>query len=694
MADLREPESESTELRSRINPVVFFGSAIAIFAFALWAIFFPDGASGAIGVAVGWISNWFGWFYILIATVVLIFVVVLALSRYGKVKLGPEHSEPEFSTFSWAAMLFAAGIGTDLMFFAVAEPVTQYLAPPTGDGNTLSAARESTVWTIFHYGLTGWGMYALMGIALAYFSYRMNLPLNIRSALYPIFGRRIYGPLGHAVDLAAILGTIFGIATTLGIGVVLLNYGLEVLYGIPEGLPAQAGLVVLAVGVAIISAVSGVAKGIRRLSEINVWLAIGLAGFLLVTGPTVFLLNALVLNVGDYVSNFPSLTLQTFAFDRPTEWLNSWTLFFWAWWIAWASFVGLFLARISRGRTIRQFVAGTLTIPFIYVVMWISIFGNSALSVVRNGNEQFGQTAMNQPAQGFYNLLQQYPGFIVVGTIATLVGLLFYITSADSGALVMANLSSYLKSVRDDAPSWVRIVWALAIGLLTLAMLFVGGVPALQNATIVMGLPFAFVLILVMYGLYKALRVEGYREDSRRQSMPARLSGRSTTTSGDGQRRSPRTWQQRLRRTMSFPDHEAASEFLSDVALPALTDVGEELRDHGVETEVHDGTARTNGTNGADGANGSGASYVELVADLGEETPFRYRIEPLETALPVYGDRSHRSEDFYYRLDVHLREGGQGYDVMGYTYSQLIDDVLDQYEQHMEFMRLNAEATR
>ena len=267
----------------------------------------------------------------------------------------------------------------------------------------------------------------------------------------------------------------------------------------------------------------------------------------------------MVLNVGDYVSNFPSLTLQTFAFDRPTEWLNSWTLFFWAWWIAWASFVGLFLARISRGRTIRQFVAGTLTIPFIYVVMWISIFGNSALSVVRNGNEQFGQTAMNQPAQGFYNLLQQYPGFIVVGTIATLVGLLFYITSADSGALVMANLSSYLKSVRDDAPlvgqdrlgSGDRSAhpWRCSSS---------AGVPALQNATIVMGLPFAFVLILVMYGLYKALRVEGYREDSRRQSMPARLSGRSTTTSGDGQRRSPRTWQQRLRRTMSFPDHEGS----------------------------------------------------------------------------------------------------------------------------------------
>ncbi|MDQ3638759.1 MAG: BCCT family transporter, partial [Actinomycetota bacterium] len=372
MTDASQPEAQDTQPSTRINPIVFFGSSACILAIALWAIISPEGASGALGVVVGWISNWFGWFYILIATLFLAFVIFLALSRYGKIKLGPEHSQPEFNTFSWAAMLFAAGIGTDVMFFAVAEPVTQYLAPPVGDGETVQAAREATVWTIFHYGITGWGMYALMGIALAYFAYRMNLPLSIRSALYPIFGNRIYGPLGHVVDLAAVLGTIFGIATSLGIGVVFLNYGLNVLFSIPEGLPAQIGLVVLAVLMATISAVTGVERGIRRLSELNVLLTLGLAAFVLITGSTVFLLNAFVLNVGDYVSNFAGLTMQTFAFQDATEWLSFWTLFFWAWWIAWASFVGLFLARISRGRTIRQFVAGTLIIPFLYILMWVS----------------------------------------------------------------------------------------------------------------------------------------------------------------------------------------------------------------------------------------------------------------------------------------------------------------------------------
>ena len=715
MTDARPPEDVAPEQQdeqpnTRINPVVFFGSSACVIALALWAIISPQGASDTIGVVVVWISNWFGWFYILIATVFLAFVVFLALSRYGNIKLGPAHSKPDFSTFSWASMLFAAGIGTDVMFFSVAEPVTQYLSPPTGKGQTLEAAREGTVWTLFHYGITGWSMYALMGISLAYFAYRMNLPLSIRSALYPIFGKRIFGPLGHGVDLAAVLGTIFGIATSLGIGVVFLNYGLKILFGIPEGLPAQIGLVLLAIVVATISAVSGVDRGIRRLSELNVWLTLGLAAFVLVTGSTVFLLNALVLNVGDYVSNFASLTMQTFAFDRPTSWLNSWTLFFWAWWIAWASFVGLFLARISRGRTIRQFVAGTLIIPFLYILMWVSIFGNSAIELVRNGNAQFGQTAMNQPEQGFYILLQQYPAFPVIASIAIFAGLLFYVTSADSGALVMANLTSYRKTPRDDAANWVRIFWAAATGLLTLAMLVVGGITTMQSATIIMGLPFGFVMVLLMFGLYKALRVEGFREDSIRHSLPARLSGRSTNPDGD--RGVARTWQQRLRRSMSFPDYKKASQFLSEVALPALKEVAEELREHGIEAEVHDGTgganstngsSSTNGSNGANGASstngadnpdGLGQSYVELVAELGEGEPFQYRLAPQEAWMPVYGDQSLREGDVYYRLDVHLREGGQGYDVMGYTHSQLIDDILDQYEQHVEFMRLNAEALR
>jgi choline/glycine/proline betaine transport protein len=658
---------------ARIKPVVFYGSAGVTLAVALWAIIAPTSASDTIGAVVGWTSEWFGWFYILLTTLVLVFVVVVAASRLGRTRLGPEHARPEFGTFAWASMLFAAGIGTDLMFFAVVEPVTQYLTPPRGEGGTLQAAEDATVWTLFHYGISGWGLYALMGMSLAYFAYRRNLPLAIRSALYPIFGKRIHGGIGTAVDLAAILGTIFGVAASLGIGVVLLNYGLTFLFGIPEGTAAQVGLVALAVVIATISAVSGVDRGIKLLSQLNVILAIGLALFLLVVGDTVFLLNGLVQNVGDFISSFPALTLETFAFDRPEDWLNAWTLFFWAWWIAWASFVGLFLARISRGRTIRQFVAGTLIIPFTYIVMWVSIFGNSAIDVIRDGNVAFGEQTIENNAQGFYQLLAQYPAVPFVAGVATLVGLLFYVTSADSAALVMANLSSHLKTPQSDGTPAVRIFWAVATGLLTVGMLLVGGVTALQNATIIMGLPFAFVLLLVMYGLYKALRLEDMHAASQQYALRSSISGRSPA---DGRHHGGLGWRQRLDRAMSFPDKERAAEFQSEVALPAVQEVATHLRERGVEAE------------GRQAHDDDGAAVVELVADLGEGHQFLYRIQPREVPIPVYGHAVPKGTDTYCRLEVHLQDGGQDYDVMGYTYGQLTDDILDQYERHLEYVRI------
>jgi choline/glycine/proline betaine transport protein len=329
-----DADEQSEPRQSRVNPVVFLGSSVCILVIAVWAIIAPDAAASTIGAVVSWISEGFGWYYFLAATLFLVFVVFIALSRYGRIKLGPRHSTPDFSLFAWGAMLFAAGIGIDLMFFSVAEPVTQYLAPPQGDGQTIAAARQALSWTLFHYGITGWAMYALMGMVLGYFAYRYNLPLSIRSALYPIFGKRIHGRIGHTVDIAAVLGTIFGIATSLGIGVVQLNYGLNFLFGIPEGTAAQIGLIALAVIMATVSAVAGVDKGIRRLSELNVILAICLMLFIVFSDDPVFLLNAIVMNIGDYVSGFADMTMNTFAFDRPTEWLNSWTLFFWAWWIA------------------------------------------------------------------------------------------------------------------------------------------------------------------------------------------------------------------------------------------------------------------------------------------------------------------------------------------------------------------------
>jgi choline/glycine/proline betaine transport protein len=664
------PEPAAT----RVNKTVFIGSSTGVILIALWAIFLPDNAGTVIGSVVNWVSTNLGWYYFLIVTLVVIFVVGAAVSRVGKTRLGPDHSRPQFNLFTWTAMLFAAGIGIDLMFFSVSEPITQYLAPPEGDGSTVEAARQAMVWTLFHYGITGWALYALMGLALGYFAYRHNLPLSIRSALYPIFGKRIHGPIGHAVDIAAVLGTIFGIATSLGIGVVQLNYGLTFMFDMPENVWVQSSLILLSVIMAAISVLSGVEKGIRRLSELNVILSVGLMLFVLIVGNTSFLLDAIVQNIGDTLSRFPGMTLDTFAYDRPDAWMNGWTLFFWAWWIAWAPFVGLFLARISRGRTIREFVAGTMIIPFAFILIWIAIFGNSALAIVIGGDAGFGEVAMNAPERGFYSLLAEFPAAPFSAAVATFTGLLFYVTSADSGALVMANFTSHLKDADSDGPKWLRLFWAVTTGVLTLSMLLVGGIPTLQNATIIMGLPFSAVLLFIMLGLYKALRVEQSLTDSYRQSLPGLLSGRSADTTRG------RNWRQRLSRAMSYPGQRQADRFVTQVAQPALQEVHDELVSQGADVTLSQGVV-----------DGLQIPHLDLLVSMGDERGFKYQIYPVQFDTPTYAVRSASSGAKYYRMEVFSLEGSHGYDLMGYTKEQVITDVLDHYETHLDFLHLNRE---
>lgn len=660
--------------KDRINPVVFYTSAVLILTFSLVSIFSSDFAALWLQSAVTWVTATFGWYYMLAATLYIVFVLFMACSRFGSIKLGPEQSKPEFSLMSWSAMLFAAGIGIDLMFFSVAEPVAQYMQPPTGEGETFEAARQAMVWTLFHYGLTGWSMYALMGIALGYFSYRYNLPLTIRSALYPIFGKRINGPIGHTVDIAAVIGTIFGIATTLGIGVVQLNYGLNVLFDIPEGISAQTALIVLSVVIATISVTSGVDKGIRILSELNVALALGLILFVLFAGNTEFLLNALVQNVGDYINRFMGMTLNTFAFTRPIEWMNSWTLFFWAWWVAWSPFVGLFLARISRGRTIREFVLGTLIIPFTFTLLWLSVFGNAALFEIIHGNAGFAQEVMQHAERGFYSLLAQYPAFKLSASVATITGLLFYVTSADSGSLVLGNFTSHLKDINSDAPGWLRVFWSVAIGVLTLGMLMTNGITALQNATVIMGLPFSFVIFFVMAGLYKSLKIEDYRRASASHETAPYL------TAGPGQDRLG--WKKRLSRLMNYPGTRHTLQMMETVVWPAMEDVAKELSLRGAQAHLVRMPAETDAPLG----------YFDLRVILDEEQDFVYQVWPQQYAVPGFTYRARSGKSTYYRLETFLLAGSQGNDLMDYSKEQVIIDILDQYERHLHFIHINREA--
>lgn len=666
-----------------VNWSVFIVSVVVLVAISAWTIFGTDSATSVLGSVTGWIGQWFGWFYILLATVIVVFVLYIALSRFGGLRLGPENSRPEFSTFAWVSMLFAAGIGTDLMFFAVAEPVTQYMYPPQVQPESIEAAEQASVWTIFHYGLTGWGMYALMGMALGYMAYRHNRPLAARSALYPIFGDRVNGWLGNVVDAAALLGSVFGLATTLGIGVVQINVGLDILFGIEQGIPAQVVLVALAIVIAAISATTGVAKGIRILSQLNVGLAVLLALWVLIWGRTDFLLNALVMNVGDLVAGFPGMTADTMAFNDVSDWMNGWTLFFWAWWVAWASFVGMFLARISRGRTLRQFVFGTLTFPLMYIIMWISIFGNAALDrVIGDGDTEFAEATIEQPELGFFSLIQDYPaGMLIVG-VSTFVALLFFVTSADSGALVMANLTSKLPTPRVDAKAWNRIVWAVISGVLTIGMLLIGGVPALQQATLIMGLPFAIVMVFVMIGLLKALRQDVHRSDSREQSE-------RNVVAGAGAHlyyleKNP-NWRDRLTHAFGQVSSKQAIAYMDRVAEPALRAVADEMS-----------------KNGSDIAVTVVRGDLDVVSDLRQETKvydrlkitafegedeFTYRIIAVNAPTPVYGGRMHHARDRSVRLEVHTSAGGLTYDVMGYSANAIIHDYLNHFDRHQEYLR-------
>ncbi|WP_102158902.1 choline BCCT transporter BetT [Zhihengliuella halotolerans] len=653
----------------KVNKPVLIGSAAGVLAISLWAMIAPDNARDAIFAAVTWVGGTFGWYYSLLVVVVLGFVIFVAASKVGKTRLGPDHSRPHFNLFTWTAMLFAAGIGVDLMFFSVSEPITQYIQPPTGEGETVEAARQAMVWTLFHYGILGWGLYALMGLALAYFAYRHNLPLSIRSALYPIIGKRIHGAAGDAVDIAAMFGTIFGIATSLGIGVAQLNYGLSFMFGLPENTAMQIALIAVAVIMATASVVSGVDKGIRRLAELNVLLAIALMVYVFIAGKTTYLADGIVNNVGDLISRFPGMALDTFAYDRPDDWLNAWTLFFWAWWIAWAPFVGLFLARISRGRTIRQFVTGVLVVPFAFIALWISIFGNSALDVVRSGNGAFAEIAINQPEQAFYGLLEQYPGVIISAAIATFTGMLFYVTSADSGALVMSNFTSRLTDPEADGPPWLRIFWAVVTGLLTLAMLIVDGVGTLQAATVIMGLPFSIVLIFIMAGLYKALRVESALADSYRHGLPGVLSSRANAA---GEQR--RGWRQRLSRALSYPGSRTTQRFMTEVVCPALLEVRTELERQGVAAKLN-----------VQRLDAFGIDTVDLFIDYDGERDFKYQVYPVQHEIPSYA-RATSASDRYYRLEAFSLEGSYGYDLYGLSQEQVIADVLDHYEIHLEFL--------
>ncbi|HHX6658751.1 TPA: choline BCCT transporter BetT [Pseudomonas aeruginosa] len=651
-----------------MNPPVFYGAAILILLFAAVVIGFPQRAGEWLLAAQTWASQTVGWYYLLAMTLYLIFVVVTALSGYGKIKLGADHDEPEFSYLSWAGMLFAAGISITLFFFCVSEPLTHFLQPPQGEAGTQEAARQAMELLFLHWGLHGWGVFALVAMALAYFAYRHNLPLALRSALYPLIGKRINGPIGYTVDCFGIIATVFGLGADMGFGVLQLNSGLDYLYAIPHTHAVQMALIVLMMGAAISVAVSGVDKGIRILSDINMLLACSLLLFVLFAGPTQHLLNTLVQNVGDYLGHLPGKSFDLYAYGGPSDWLGSWTVFYWAWWIAWAPFVGLFIARISRGRTIREFVFGVLFIPLGFTLAWMSIFGNSALEQALGGASELGRVAIEQPSMALYQMLQNYPWSRAVITVTVLVSFVFFVTSADSGTVVLSTLSAHGGSADDDGPKWLRVFWGSVTALVTGGLLFAGSIDALKSAVVLTSLPFSLILLLMMWGLHKAFYMELQRQRARSHSLAPLMSGNGKRSGG---------WKRRLSQAVHFPSRDEVYRFMNDVVRPAISEVSEVFREKGLAVDAQ-----------LDPGNAS----LSLEIGHGEQHRFLYQVLMRGYFTPSFARAGmgglHLKNRRYFRAEVHLAEGSQDYDLMGYTKEQIINDMLDQYERHLQFLHL------
>src|SRR5690554_2905220 len=410
----------------------------------------------------------------------------------GTIKLGPDHSEPDYSRISWFAMLFSAGMGIGLMFFGVAEPVMHFLAPPVAEPGSVDAAREAMKITFFHWGLHAWAIYAIVALILAFFAYRHGLPLTLRSALYPLIGDKIYGPIGHAVDVFAVIGTVFGIATSLGYGVTQINAGFNYLFDVPVSDTVQVLLIIGVTALAVVSVTTGLDKGIRRLSELNIVLAVLLLLFVLLLGPTVFLLQAFVQNTGAYVSDLVSNTFNLFAYEK-TDWIGGWTIFYWGWWISWAPFVGMFIARISRGRTIREFVLGVLLVPTLFSFLWFATFGGTALYMEIVEGAGVAAAVDEDLALALFTTLDGLPLGVVLSALATMLIITFFVTSADSATFVLGMLSS---NGRLTPTNRVKITWGVLQSSIAAVLLLSGGLQGLQTAAIVAAAPFALIMVL------------------------------------------------------------------------------------------------------------------------------------------------------------------------------------------------------
>ena len=654
--------SKFMEKQTSFNPLVIGATLFFVVLLVAMILIAPEQTQTLLNAAKSGIFANFSWFYILAFSVFLGFLVILSVSSLGNIKLGNDEEEPEFGFLSWLAMLFAAGMGVGLMFFGVAEPLTHYLSDITGSAE--HKQQEALLHTLFHWGIHAWAVYGTIALALAYFGFRYKLPLALRSCFYPLLKERINGKLGDLIDIMALLATLFGVITTLGFGASQLGAGLHQLGWISENsFSLQVVVIAVVMSLAIFSAISGVGKGVKILSELNLTLAFCLLIFVLVAGPTLYLLSAFSDNIGTYLSNLVKLSFKTYVYEQEhTSWFSGWTILYWAWWCSWAPFVGLFIARISKGRTIREFIFGVLVIPSMFGILWFTVFGNTAIWL--NDGEAAGALGqmISSPETLLFKFLDYLPLSGVTGLVSLVVISLFFITSADSGIYVLNNIASRDKSLA--APRWQAVMWGILMSVVAIVLMQSGGLANLQAMTLLVALPFAMLMLLMCFSLWKGLNAD-------KKYFDTKVNPTSIFWTGD-------KWKERLEQMMNQTQEKDILRFLKHTVLPAMRELRQEL------ISKYELSVQINTLFDQD------EPAVELVIQKDLMRDFMYGVKSIgrEVSEQLINDDNlpHIQHSMTYEPYTYFFDGRVGYDVQYMDQDELIADMLKHYERYLSLL--------
>ncbi|MEL1253620.1 BCCT family transporter [Flavobacterium sp. DGU38] len=649
-----------SKTKTTLSKGVTVPSLIFIIGICVLSAVAPDFTEELLNTVKNFIFVNLNWVYVWSVTIFVLFLIYLMTSKYGNIRLGRNNSKPDYSFFSWISMLFAAGMGIGLMYFSVAEPIQHYSNEIFAEKSIVQRAQNAQLYTFFHWGIHAWAIYGVVGLSLAYFTYRYRLPLSLRSCFYPLLKDKIKGKWGNIIDVFALCSTFFGITTTLGFGVVQINSGLQTLNVVPENsFFYQVLIVAVLVSLSIFSAVSGLDKGVKILSGINIVSVIVLLLFVLILGPTVYLIGSFTEGIGTYINNFFSLTFNTHVYEENSQpWFYDWTILYWAWWISWSPYVGLFIAKISKGRTIREFVGAVLILPTLFNFIWMSVFGGSAVWFdLHTANGSLSALAGN-PDVLMFSFLEYLPltkalSFIVISII-----IIFFVTSADSGIFVMNSIAT---KNAENSPKWQTIGWGILLAVLALMLLNAGGLAALQSMTLITALPFSIIMLLFIISLMKALSIDRkyYEKDFSRTTVP--WSGAS--------------WKDRLKQIVSFHDKLYVDEFINTRIHEAFKELESEFANNNIVAKIN---------------------YYE--------NPLRREIEIKHDSVNnfLYGVKNEsRVVSDYLLVDQNLPEVNdnvtyfpksyfgddrEGYDVQLFTKNELISDVLKHYERFLEII--------